>query len=234
MDNLVFMRNCKDKEFDVAVVDPEYLNQNIKDEGTEGGRLLKKGTSFNDFSGAPTEEYLYHLFRISNDQIIFGGNYFTGILDFSLFKETGDLQDIKPYLNSNNNWFVWNKQIADANWSMYELAWISIENNARSFRYSPMGNVPIWHPTSKPIAVYQYLYESYLNSIRKKLKRNLNILDTNLGSGTSRIAAYALGYNFTGIEISKKFYDLGNNDFELYRKKNALFLPEYELEESIF
>lgn len=233
MDNIVFMRNCKDKEFDVAVVDPEYLDKksNIKVEGTEGGRMLKKGTTFEDFNGKPTDEYFYHLFRISKDQIIFGGNYFTDIMDYSKYKETGNIEDINPYLKSNNNWFVWNKQIADANWSMYELAWVSINNNARSYRCSPMNSVANWHPTSKPIDVYRYIYESYITPLKKKLGRRISVIDTNLGSGSSAIAAFFMDIDFTGIEINRKFYDLFMIDFDNYKKKNALFLPIEEIDE---
>jgi site-specific DNA-methyltransferase (adenine-specific) len=228
MDNLVFMRNCKDKEFDVAVVDPEYLNQeeNMKDEDKRGGRMVKSGASFSDFSGKPTEEYFYHLFRISKEQIIFGGNYFTDLLDFSRFKSDGI---VKPFLTSNNNWFIWYKQVADAKWSMCEQVWVSIKKPSKVFRYFPKGNVSNWHPTSKPVEVYRYIFETYLN----KLKGNgrLSVLDTNLGSGSIRKVAFMLGYDFTGIEINRKFYDLGNADFDDYIAKNLLMLP-YELEES--
>lgn len=225
MDNLVFMRNCSDNEFDVAVVDPEYLNlekNKTNHKCLAGGRLVKNGTSFKDFSGAPDEEYFYHLFRVSKHQFIFGGNYFTHILNESNF----------PYLHPNNNWFVWHKQVADANWSMHEMAWTSIENNARSWRFSPMGKVCIWHPTSKPIELYNFIFNTYLLKLREINGGRLHILDTNLGSGSSRQAAFVLGYDFTGIEISEKFFKLSCKDFNNYIQKNGLFI-NYELDDSV-
>jgi len=222
IDNIIFMRNCKDKEFDIAIVDPEYLNldKNLLEYNNSGGkgRMVKNSASFEDFSGKPTEEYFYHLFRISTHQIIFGGNYFTDLLR----------ENLVPFLYPNNNWFIWNKQIADANWSMYEMAWCSIDNNARSFRYSPMGNCATWHPTSKPLEVYRYIFENYVIGFKKKLKRRVSVIDTNLGSQTSRMAALIMDVDFTGLEISRKFFDLGNNDFEIFKNKGKLFLPEIE------
>ena len=218
MDNIIFMRNCKDKEFDYGIVDPEYLNyENNKtnENQIKGGRLVKGGTSFLDFSGKPTEEYFYHLFRITKDQFIFGGNYFTDLM----YEDSNG--NSKHFLYTNNNWFVWVKQIADAKWSMFEQAWTSINNNARCFQCSPMGKVAKWHPTSKPVDVYRYIYKSYL-------KPGSSILDTNLGSGSSRIAAISMGFNFTGIEINEKFFNLSNRDFNIFYEKNRLFLPKIE------
>src|ERR1035437_6721132 len=89
MDNLVFMRNCKDKEFDVAVVDPEYLDKN------QPNQFMRAKGGMIDWKGAPKEEYFYHLFRISKEQIIFGGNYFTYLLDYSKYAISNDGKDIE-------------------------------------------------------------------------------------------------------------------------------------------
>lgn len=220
VDNIVFMRQCRDNQYDVAVVDPEYLNliKNMADEQKKGGRLVKAGASFNDFSGRPTLEYFYHLFRITRHQVIFGGNYFTGE-----FYEDKD-GNIVPFLLPNNNWLVWYKQIAEAKWSMAELAWTSIECPMRVFKFAPMNKVADWHPTGKPVEVYRYIYKTYLERVAKELGRRPHILDTNLGSGTSRQAAWEMKFPFTGLEISEKFYELERIDFNLYRQSKGYIL----------
>jgi site-specific DNA-methyltransferase (adenine-specific) len=216
IDNIVFMRQCRDNQYDVGVVDPEYLHlsENGNDKQKIGGRLIKSSASFTDFSGRPTAEYFYHLFRITRYQFIFGGNYFTAELD----------KDDCPYLQPNNNWFVWYKQIAEAKWSMAELAWTSIDCPLRVFKKTPMGDVADWHPTSKPLAVYRFIYKTYLERIAKELNRRPHILDTNLGSGTSRQAAWEMKFPFTGLEINEKFYKLERMDFDLYRQSKGYLL----------
>jgi len=219
-DNMDFLRKCPDKKYDVGIVDPEYLNQSENKEFKAGGRMVK-AVGFGDFSGKPTEEYFYHLFRCTKHQIIFGGNYFTDIMDYSSYIDSNNPRDVKPYLSSNNNWFVWYKQFADAKWSMAELAWVSFDKSIRVHREFPMNNVADWHPTSKPVGVYKYLIETYL-------KKGMSILDTNLGSGSIRRAAYSLGHPFTGLEISEKFYNLEKRDFEEYIKSYNLFINNSE------
>lgn len=214
MDNLVFMRNCKDKQFDVAVVDPEYRDENQPDIANRA-----KG-GFKTWFGAPKEEFFHHLFRISSEQIIFGGNYFTNLLT----------PKNNPYLYANNNWYIWDKKLPRGmHYSQFEMAWVSDhvlserKINTRIFRNR--SDAESWHETGKPMELYNDLFKLYLDPIREKLKRNVSIIDTNLGSGASRIAAYVLGFDFTGIELNKEYFDRGSKDFELYKKNNSLFLP---------
>src|ERR1035437_5835608 len=205
MDNLVFMRNCKDKEFDVAVVDPEYRDENQPDIANRA-----KG-GFKTWLGAPKEEFFYHLFRISSEQIIFGGNYFCGLLD-----SLGN-----PYLYPNNNWYIWDKKVPRGlHYSQFEMAWVSDhilsekKINTRLFRNR--SDAESWHETGKPIELYKDVFSLYLNPIKEKLSRNPTVLDTNLGSGTSRIVAFALGFPFTGIEINRNYYYKQEQDFLRY------------------
>ena len=155
--------------------------------------------------GTPKEKYFEQLFRITKHQIIFGGNYFTDILDFREFKKSGDIQDVKPFLEANNNWFLWNKGFTDGknmNWSMCEMAWVSIRKNVKLFKLIPSGKCYDWHPTSKPKQIYDYLFNTYC-------QEGWKILDTNLGSGTSREVAYhsKLNLDFTGLELNKDYFN---------------------------
>ncbi len=234
MDNLDFLRNCQDKKYDVAVVDPEYRDENQPDIGNRA-----KG-GFKDWKGAPKAEFFYHLFRVSREQIIFGGNYFTTILNYTEYQKTGNLDDIRPFLDSNNNWYIWDKKMARGlHYSMCEMAWVSFRKNTQIFRFR--SNAESWHETGKPIELYSDLFNCYLKPMREELVkscieegRRISILDTNLGSGKSRMAALALGYDFTGIEINPKYFDKQEKDFTLYYEKNKMFLPSLELDSEKF
>jgi len=222
MDNILFMRSCKDKQFDVAIVDPEYRDENQPDIANR-----KKG-GFKTWLGAPKEEFFYHLFRISYEQIIFGGNYFTGLIN----------KEGYPFLYPNNNWYVWDKKIPRGmHYSQFEMAWVSDHElsekkiNTRMFRNR--SDAESWHETGKPMELYKDLFEIYLKPIEEKLKRKVSIIDTNLGSGASRIAAFVLGYPFTGIEINQEYCEKSKKDFERYIHKNSLFLP-YEIEDDLW
>jgi len=228
MDNLDFLRNCPDKKYDVAVVDPEYLDKN------QPNQFMRAKGGMIDWKGSPKEEYFYHLFRVSREQIIFGGNYFTYLLDFSVFAESQDVIDIKPFLSSNGNWIIWDKRIAfGMNYAMYEMAWTSIKKVGKIFELSPVGKCSDWHSTGKPMELYHWIFKNYLLDFKEKNGGFLSILDTNLGSGSSRKAALTLGFDFTGIEINEKYYKKQEEDFALYYEKNRMFLPALDIEFSL-
>ena len=132
---------------------------------------------------APSQEYFDELFRVSKNQIIWGGNYF-------------NLPPTRCFL-------IWRKLSISEKFSMAmcEYAWTSFNANAKVFECVPQGTKkdPRFHPTQKPIKLYQWIMNNYA-------KQGFRILDTHLGSGSSAIAAYDLGFEFVGIEIDDTYY----------------------------
>ncbi len=155
---------------------------------------------------APSEEYFNELFRVSKNQIIWGGNYF-------------GLPPTRCFL-------VWRKLSISEKFSMAmaEYAWTSFNANAKVFEHTPQGtkNDPRFHPTQKPVKLYQWQYLNYAN-------KGDRILDPNLGSGSSAIAAYDLGFEFVGIEIDKEYYEAAK-DRLLRHIKQQKMQPKLDLE----
>lgn len=179
-DCMDYLRSLSDNAFDLAIVDPPY--------GINIGRGLGTGKKSYKMHhqwqmNAPKVDYFTELMRVSYNQIIWGGNYFTNILP------------------PCDNWIIWDKKNPNLTFSEAELAWCSIHKKVRIFAYCSTrrdkdGRI---HPTQKPIALYKWLLERYA-------KEGDRILDTHLGSGSSAIAAYDLGFEFTGIEIDDKYF----------------------------
>lgn len=131
---------------------------------------------------APTKEYFDELARVSQNQIIWGGNYF-------------DLPPTRCFI-------VWDKTIPE-NFTMAscEYAWTSFNDNAKIFRCAPQGRKgERFHPTQKPIALYHWIINRYA-------KKGDKILDTHAGSASSLIACYDTGHQFLGFEIDKYYFD---------------------------
>lgn len=186
-DCLPAMRLMKDKEFDLAIVDPPYgigVNMNM---GRRKGKK-KKHVDKDWDSSVPKAEYFNELFRISEHQIIWGGNYF-------------DLPPTQCFL-------IWDKaeSMYGRSFAECEFAWSSFKASARIFKMCP-NQVDRIHPTQKPIALYKWLLQHYAQPGDK-------ILDTHVGSGSSRIAAYKLGFGFTGYEIDKDYYEAQEKRFK--------------------
>lgn len=133
---------------------------------------------------APSEDYFNELFRVSENQIIWGGNYF-------------GLPPTRCFL-------IWRKLSISEKFSMAmcEYAWTSFNANAKVFEHVPQGTKkdPRFHPTQKPVPLYHWQMRNYA-------KEGDKLLDPNLGSGSSAIAAYDLGYEFVGIEIDEEYYE---------------------------
>jgi site-specific DNA-methyltransferase (adenine-specific) len=189
------MARYPDKYFDLAIVDPPYGIGENGQRNVTGDRPTAKWknpksqhyVTFDD-SEIPTAEYWEQLFSVSKNQIVFGGNYFT------------------EYLPPSKGWIVWDKQ-ADIkeHLSMCELAWSSFDRKCNKFEYLWAGfkkkhQVERIHPTQKPVALYKWLLQNYA-------KQGDKILDTHLGSGSSRIAAYEMGFDFTAFELDKEYFE---------------------------
>lgn len=189
MDCMELMRCMPDKNFDLAIVDPPYGLQQAGACGKCGAGKLKNRAfhygTFEHWDTPPNEEYFKELFRVSKNQIVWGGNYFS-------------LPPCRCFI-------AWDKVQPWENFSQVEFAWTSFKVPAKLFRYDNRISGKI-HPTQKPIALYAWLLDTFA-------KEGDKILDTHLGSGSSRIAAFAKGLDFIGCEINKKYYDLQEERF---------------------
>jgi site-specific DNA-methyltransferase (adenine-specific) len=198
MDCLEGMKQYPDKYFDLAIVDPPYgLNVASKIGGIGGvnknGNAKWKNQKLNNYSvkdwdlEPPKIEYFYELFRVSKNQIVWGANHFISRM---------------PY--DSASWIVWDKKTS-GNFSDCELAWSSIGGSVRKFEWLWNGfkkqqPEKRFHPTQKPVALYDWLLSKYA-------KEGDLILDTHLGSGSSRIASHKAGLNFIGFELDKDYYE---------------------------
>jgi len=182
------MARFPDKYFDLAIVDPPYGIGVSK--GTWGSSNKGKVTNYGKKKwdiNTPDKEYFTELIRISKNQIIWGGNYF----------------ELKP----SSCWLVWDK-LNSADFADAELAYTSFKSAVRIFKFRWNGMLQQnmkekeqrIHPTQKPVALYKWLLHNYA-------KQGDKILDTHLGSGSSRIAAYEMGFDFTAFELDKEYFE---------------------------
>ena len=195
MDCMEYMKSIPDKAFDLAVVDPPY-GINI----TDSGRLKKYNANKTKWdSEPPQKEYFEELRRVSKNQIIWGGNYF-------------DLPPTRCFL-------IWDKQQPEGvTFSSCEFAWTSFDQSAKTFYYSMLTDKDFrFHPTQKPVALYAWIFSRYA-------KQGDKILDTHLGSGSSRIAAYDAGFDFVGLEIDKDYFDKQEERFAAHTAQCSLFV----------
>ena len=184
MDCMEALKEYPYKYFELAIVDPPYGGAGGKVErrgGTWSAKYGKKGAVPWDL--APGQEYFSELFRVSQNQIIWGGNYFS--------------------LPPTRCFVVWRKPCISENFTMamIEYAWTSFNQNAKIFDYQPMGTTedPRFHPTQKPVELYRWLLSKYA-------KPGDKILDTHVGSASSLIACREMGFEYTGFEINEGYY----------------------------
>ena len=242
VDCMEYMRSLPDKAFDLAVVDPPYgINITGRHRSQSGhverereresrvplvggggrpfggkgqairGRLHKPCESafyhaFDD-SSPPDAEYFRELMRVSKAQIIWGGNFF---LDF---------------LTKTSCMIIWDKGRRGMDQADCEIAWTNLRGQSRIFDFKWNGMLQQdmknkedrIHPTQKPVQLYAWLYRNFA-------REGDRILDTHLGSGSSRIAAWDAGLDFVGCEIDKVYFDLQEKRFEAHAAQGNLFL----------
>ena len=200
----VYMEDCvtalkrfNDNHFDLAIVDPPYGLERFK--ANDGGNS-KKITTFGDKDKnwnniKPTAEYWNELFRVSKNQIVWGGNNFE--------------------LPTSEYFIVWDKGQMMPSFARCEMAWTNCKVPAKIYakRSQDLNRI---HPTQKPIGLYDWLLINYA-------KEGNLILDTHLGSGSSRIAAYKGGFNFVGFEIDQEYYEKQEKRFNDFKSQLRLF-----------
>lgn len=191
MDCMEYMRNIPDKFFELAVVDPPYGldKKSTHGRGKLKNRCLNRG-NIQRWDIRPSKEYFDELSRVSKNQIIWGGNYFP--------------------LSPTRCFVCWDKQQVLENFSQCEFAWTSFNMPAKHITIPNRGGFSDkckFHPTQKPIELYSYLLKTFA-------KPGDKILDTHLGSGSSRIAAYKMGFDFYATEIDKEYFEAQERRFK--------------------
>lgn len=189
MDCMELMRRTPDKAFQLAIADPPY---GIRDAGgATGGAGKLRGRAFNNgmidrWDKAPSEEFFSELRRVSEHQIIWGGNYFP--------------------LPPTRCFVCWDKCQPWPNFSQVEYAWTSFAKPAKLFQYDNRTGDKI-HPTQKPVALYAYLLATFapVGGV---------IFDPMMGSQSSRIAAYRMGFDYVGCEIDGDYFARGQQWFD--------------------
>lgn len=174
-DNMDLMARYPDGYFELAIVDPPYGI------GISSNPVRQKHEKKIWDDTVPNIGYFKELFRVSKNQIIWGGNYF----------------DLPP----SQGFFLWNKkQPHDFSLAMAEYAWSSIQKPAKMLELSVQNEKNKIHPTQKPVKLYEWL-------LINNAKQGDKILDTHLGSGSIAIACHNLGFDLTACELDKDYYE---------------------------
>jgi site-specific DNA-methyltransferase (adenine-specific) len=221
MDCMDGMKQFPDKYFDLAIVDPPYggagqdVSETFNDAivGRFGGTFEKyfKGDKRGHMGGghakqygyghwdiAPSKEYFNELFRVSKNQIIWGGNYF-------------ELPPTRCFL-------IWRKTNVPEKFSMAmcEYAWTSFNDNAKMFEYSAVGQKGRFHPTQKPVELYKWILLNYAQHGDK-------ILDTHVGSASSLIACRESGFQYVGFEIDEEYFKMAQKRLQAVEAQMNIF-----------
>lgn len=199
MDCMELLKQIPDKYFELAIVDPPYgmPKSSVHGRGKLKNRMLNNG-SVEKWDIAPKQEYFHELFRASKNQIIWGGNYFG--------------------LPGSRGFIIWDKEQPFENFSAAEFAWMSFQYVSKIYRLptTRTGDKLKIHPTQKPISLYEWLIKNYAKDRDK-------ILDTHLGSGSSRVAADKANLPFVGCELDYDYFYASVKRFEEYSSQQTIF-----------
>lgn len=197
-DCLDAMREMRDNEFDLAIVDPPY---GLGKRTTDGGGVNSQIRFMDDIRRSnwddeiPPDEYFDQLKRVCKNYIVWGGNYFP--------------------LSCYRTFIVWNKENHLPTMSQVELAVTSFDKPARLVKISSTQK-DRFHPTQKTVALYLWLLQKYAQPGDK-------ILDTHLGSGSSALAAHDLGFDFVGYELDTEYYNKAQERLRQHQRQLSLF-----------
>ena len=168
----------------------------IKCERTGGTWANKYEKKITHWDMAPSDDYFIELFRISKNQIIWGGNYFS--------------------LPPTRCFLIWRKLTISEKFTMAmcEYAWTSFNDNAKFIEIAPQGK-DRFHPTQKPVKLYEWILRNYA-------KQGDKILDTHVGSASSLIACHNLGFQYVGFELDKEYYEQSLKRLETVKKQVSI------------
>ena len=196
MDCMEGMKQFPDKYFELAIVDPPYgigVDGQKERYDQHNPKHSRKGHAQKDWDKTtPCGKYFSELVRVSQNQIIWGGNYF-----------------VQHFDAGHKGWIVWDKGQHGLTMSDCELAYSSFDTPTRIFTLNRVallieGTI---HPTQKPIALYKWLLSNYA-------KQGDKILDTHVGSASSLIACREMGFDYTGYEIDTDYYNAATKRLE--------------------
>jgi len=197
------MKEMSDNQFDLAIVDPPYgigiSGQKEKKQGKKSDRKYHKEKNWDN--KIPNKKYFKELQRVSRNQIIWGANYF-----------------VKHLSKGTKGWIVWFKGQIGLTMSDCELAYSSFQKPTRVVNINRVDLLKqnTIHPTEKPIRLYQWLLDNYA-------KQGDTILDTHLGSGSIAIACHNLGFELTGYEIDKEYFEAAKKRIEQHKQQGRLW-----------
>lgn len=208
-DCLIGMKRYPDKYFELAIVDPPYgIGEDGRNNHTRG--VLCNSKDYKSKSRydneIPSTEYFKELKRVSVNQIIWGGNYFI------------------EHLDSTPCFIVWDKENGENDFADCELAWSSFNTAVRKvnikwhgmLQHDMLNKEERIHPNHKPIKLYKWILINYA-------KEGNKIIDTHMGSQSSRIAAFNMGFDYYGWEIDKEYFDKGNKRFKEQTMQMKIF-----------
>ncbi len=215
MDCMVFMKNCPDNAFDLAIVDPPYFKGSGDPEYYNSHLATATHKPIFDTWEVPGRDYFNELFRVSKNQIIWGVNYYAKYISYS-------------------SRIIWDKKNDNTPFSQCEIASYSKGVKVYIFRYKWNGMLQEnmknketrIHPTQKPVALYKWLLKNYA-------KPGDKLLDTHSGSGSFRIAAHDLGFDLVSCELDPDYCRDNEARFQQHIQQIDLFKPE-EIQEKIF
>jgi site-specific DNA-methyltransferase (adenine-specific) len=200
MDALEYMKGLPDKHFSLVIADPPYGG---------GDNFAYKGQErFAKFDNTkPSRIFFDEIVRISQFQIIWGGNYFA------------------KTLSETNAWIVWDKNNGESKMSDGEMAWTSFDRLLKIVKIHWTGSASLWEDTKgkihicqKPVALYKWLLKNYA-------KEGDTIYDPMSGSGSSSIAAYEMGFDYVGTELDREYYEAAEKRFQKFIAQPKLFEP---------
>jgi site-specific DNA-methyltransferase (adenine-specific) len=205
MDCMEYMAGCKDKAFELAIVDPPYgIHDKLLRRGNVSNfAILYRNNQWD--KQRPNKTYFNELQRISVNQVICGGNYFADLLPAS------------------RGWAVWDKMKDNMTVVNNELIWTSFDMGTKMFRRQDGMDKGIMnqernniHPTQKPIALYKWLLKTYA-------KPGDRIFDSHGGSFSSAIACQQMGFDFVGCELDKDYYEMAVARFHKQTRQTEMF-----------
>jgi len=201
-DCLPAMRKMADNQYDLAIVDPEF-GIGI---GNSPRLVTDKGLKAKSWDDKPIDmNYFTELFRISKNQIIWGGNYYP--------------------LPANKHCVIWDKmQPEGMSFGMFDYAWTSFNGANKIFRYSVKKEQSRIHLTQKPVALYKWLLKNYA-------KPGDKILDTHGGSMSIALACWDAGHDLDLYEIDADYFEAGKKRLDVHRAQLQI---NYELPQKGF